>query len=1463
MATQNRKVQLASEFDATGVRKGVDQAKQSLDDLAKGAQASGAKAAKGLEGIGDGAKTAAKEVERAGGTISGSIERSTRAFDGAQRSSANYSRALRQAMRGDADAVRSYVQHLVQVERAQAAASDGAHGMAAAFSPAQIGLLGFVGAAAAVIKAMRDGGAESRAYAQALILSGSAAGATTGQLQEMAATVSRAAGTQGQAAAVIAKLAASGRVAAADIGELAEAAIRLERAGGPAADKTAEAFERLAKSPVQSVLKLNETTHFLTVEILEQVRALEEQGRVTDAAKVAQSAYADTAKSRAGELERSLGTLQRAWRGVKDAAASAWDAMLDIGREDTPQQKLTALESRLGMYQRLGSGGGLLGSWASGQAADIAAQMAQLRTQMREEAERAADKATSARLVEDYERARAANQKWADAALTNSEKLNKALTEYRRNLATINEARAREGLAPVTDAEVRAQEAAIRRSIDGTKQLSAAERERQQVLQASRDAAREWAQSITSFQSMQAQAEASADGLSTAQRKVVQMLTSPAWQQASVPMRELALQSFFAAQGAIDHAEAEKQRAQAMAETERERQRTLAGLDRGIDAQQRELRMLQDEFLELTQGKAARDAVVQKRLEDAAAMARQEANQALLMDGLTEETKRLLALADAQQQVADQRSANAAQRQVNEATEEARKAVEEARKESERWMSDMQRGLTDVFRQAFLAGGNFGKNFARGLAAEVQARLATALASVLAEAVLGAGLRTATGGSGAAMTWLQGANTASSLYGAASGYSGGVNALAGMLGAGSTAGAAAGSLAYANAVGAMGGDSLGAFIAANNSWGGVAAGSSTAAGSSSAAGASLGAYAGHAALIYAAAMHQSSLYDKGFTGDDRMSGKFLYDISPIALGVKILSALGISDKWANILSGAVAFNYLFGRAAPKITEQGITGVLSGGDFEGSAYANWKSKGGLFRSDKKGTILADLPDELARFLDDAAASVRNSVAQYGQALGLPADELDRITRQIKIALTDDAEANMQAIAKEMGSYGDALVESWAAAVAPLANYGETTAQTIARVGSAIVGVNDVLEALGKAALQASIDGGQAALTLQQYFGSLENMQQAAGSYLQNYYSDEERRSLLLGRMGGALGDVGIGDVPQTREAFRSLVDSLDLTTDSGQRAFAALMGVADAFAAVVPAAEDASAALAQAAADIARERESLQVDLWREQGNDGALREWERSQVHAENLDLYDELLALRDSKAEAARMAEAERQRQAAAESARAAWARAQEAAEQAAAAAAKAWQDAAESIRAEIDRLRGATDPSLTLGGAAREFAIATAQARAGDVSAADRLPELSRAYADAAEEMANSADDLRLMRARIAASLEETLRLRGLSSVPGFAAGGVHFGGARIVGERGPEIEITGPSRIVNLDQLLNGADQAAIVAKLQALLEANENLRGFMESALLTIARNTKQAAETLDDAARGRQPLVTTT
>ncbi|NML62271.1 DUF4214 domain-containing protein [Massilia sp. RP-1-19] len=70
-------------------------------------------------------------------------------------------------------------------------------------------------------------------------------------------------------------------------------------------------------------------------------------------------------------------------------------------------------------------------------------------------------------------------------------------------------------------------------------------------------------------------------------------------------------------------------------------------------------------------------------------------------------------------------------------------------------------------------------------------------------------------------------------------------------------------------------------------------------------------------------------------------------------------------------------------------------------------------------------------------------------------------------------------------------------------------------------------------------------------------------------------------------------------------------------------------------------------------------------------------------------------------------------------------------------------------------------------------------------------------------------------------------------LKGIPGFANGGDHSGGVRIVGERGPELEFTGPSRIVNNRDLMArlqnpGANSDALVTEIRLLRQQVERLQ-----------------------------------
>jgi len=269
--------------------------------------------------------------------------------------------------------------------------------MRGAITPLMIGAAGAAAAIGSLGLAYLQGAAESRAFEQALIMTGGRIGLTSNQLGDMSARLGQMAGiTQGQAAQALAMLATQTGITSAGIERIAAAALRMEAVGGPAVSETAKAFSELAKSPLSASIKLNEQTGFLTESVYKQIRALESQGRMTEAAKVAQEAYASALEARIPKLEANLGTLEKAWKGITTFAREAWDAMLNIGREDTLDQKIAAARQKVEDLQRAKDGGGTRGGKrASTFDAEIAAAQAQLDALT--EQQRAASQAASAK----------------------------------------------------------------------------------------------------------------------------------------------------------------------------------------------------------------------------------------------------------------------------------------------------------------------------------------------------------------------------------------------------------------------------------------------------------------------------------------------------------------------------------------------------------------------------------------------------------------------------------------------------------------------------------------------------------------------------------------------------------------------------------------------------------------------------------------------------------------------------------------------------------------------------------------------------------------------------------------------------------------------------------------------------------------------------------------------------------
>lgn len=206
-----------------------------------------------------------------------------------------------------------------------------------------LGMAGMVGGIAAAVvglgKAWYDGSKESEEFNKQLILTGNYAGKTSGQLQALARSLAGNGITQHAAADVLAQVVGSGAFSGNDVSMVSNVAARLQQATGQAVDETINQFKRLKDDPVNAVATLNDSLHFLTATQYEQIASAQALGDSQKAAELAMRAYSDAVIQRAGAVEDNLGSLEKAWNWVKNAASGAWDAMLGVGRNPDTAMK--------------------------------------------------------------------------------------------------------------------------------------------------------------------------------------------------------------------------------------------------------------------------------------------------------------------------------------------------------------------------------------------------------------------------------------------------------------------------------------------------------------------------------------------------------------------------------------------------------------------------------------------------------------------------------------------------------------------------------------------------------------------------------------------------------------------------------------------------------------------------------------------------------------------------------------------------------------------------------------------------------------------------------------------------------------------------------------------------------------------------------------------------------------------
>ncbi|GKT18548.1 hypothetical protein AVHY2522_19220 [Acidovorax sp. SUPP2522] len=1165
------------------------------------------------------------------------------------------------------------------------------------------------GAVAVLTFAYLSGKGEADGYTRSIALSGNAAGTTAAQMQQAAKAVSDSVGTQREASRVIAELGESGKVAGSDLQRFAETTIRMERDVGVAVKDTVKAFVDLGEKPVEASLKLNERHNYLTKAVYDQIKALQEQGRVTEAAAVAQQAYDHAMARVADTMQGRLGYLERAWRGLGDSAKWAWDKMLGIGRDDTMLSQLESKRADLAdRMQRGPLNEGVRANWEKGNARlreEIGLLQEQERMQKRG-AEAEAQRAANERLYFDWDKQ---GDAFRSKAAKRDEEIRKAEAEGQQLLTAglITEAGLRERLAAIrekykdpkatggisaTDGQV----AALNAQLDAARayyqqlvtngaqadELNAGERESLRLAEQIKLATD--AKTIAKLKEMQATADALAVQLRTnhglreavvAHQKLIDATEQSARSlDKRAAQQEAANAAFGKGRTAIEAltlATLQHQLTEAQSSNSFD-PKYIATLQRKTEAQKRYVEALQE-----ADGKAGM-ARVNEMVRSAEELAKVYADE-LALSGMTAlerekivaqrqiELKYAKAIAEVNRSDATEES-KAAQRAELERSKRIESEVTSAKIIQADWAKgsdEINRSLTD----ALMRGAEAGKGFFQNLRDTVKNMFDTLVlrpvisaimqpVSLVINGIVGGALNSLGLGSGGSAGGLL--SNAGSLVSLGSGAT---QLMAGYQGASLAAG-----LAGPTTAGASGMMGVGNMLAAVPGWGWALAGIAALAGLASS---------------FKGETRTGGQFGVAFDGsvtNNRRGQSYTYVGQQYDRDFSGGQRIGLTDGEAYRLEGDKVNDEDTIRQAISGTARGINEMLKGigsavrlTDFFGGFETSSKDRGGVFAGGKLSNG--------ATFGESGEGD--NYAGTLYELFSTRSPDYKTAIENFSLDLKQSA---IQAIQKVTD--GPEVIQKMVKGVNAEGLTSEAADQLLTAINTQIAGVTafkDAVNAMGLTSLaDMSFD---AASGIAELSGGFEQLQGRLSSYYANYFSEEERRANAQRMMAEQLAtlDLKLPDInaDDARAQLRAMIEAQDENTEAGRKAIAMLLALEGTFASVTVSGEEVARRNAERQAQIADKGRDLEQRLLIAQGKDREALDLRRLQEYYALLNLNPALAAMvieiykAEDAAEAARKAEEERRQ---AEEARAA------ATDKAYAVLEKSVSAAQEAVQAEIE---------------------------------------------------------------------------------------------------------------------------------------------------------------------------------
>ena len=387
------------------------------------------------------------------------------------------------------------------------------------------------------------------------------------------------------------------------------------------------------------------------------------------------------------------------------------------------------------------------------------------------------------------------------------------------------------------------------------------------------------------------------------------------------------------------------------------------------------------------------------------------------------------------------------------------------------------------------------------------------------------------------------------------------------------------------------------------------AGSATYAAGQSGLSAALGSAGAFWPLAVIMGMYQSGkLYDAGVRPD---AGKVRESAGGTALGNiamtpgvlqagflegvdKVLGKV-VGGKWAAILSGSTFHQMVWTAVGSKLfgsgyktKDVGIQLGVENGVFDATQYTKQKKKKGLISGSNKTRYLSN---ELDEGTEDALGSAYNAkiLGAMGMFSILGIKLSDSVLDGLDMAATriSTKDKTPEAIQSEIEAWFVNLGDSAVSAInkATTAGLDGYTFAGLSTFINNLVQVNAGFDLLNLKMLGMTVAGGKLAESLLIGIGGMEQFNTNGQKYYEAFFSDTEKADDTLAAVTKQFKEMGY-TLPDTRDGFRALVESLDTTTEAGAAAALTLIKYSDVAAAKYAIVEQRATAAAEAQAALA-------------------------------------------------------------------------------------------------------------------------------------------------------------------------------------------------------------------------------------------------------------------------------------